>query len=390
MAASEELRAHLAQCREKFAGTGQRDDPQAWRRELTPSRVGGWDLPERVGGLDFSCAQMLLLFALVGESSVDLRDVPGAGHARIMALPKTRRFDAALKDVVQGRRYCAIAITEEEAGSDLHGLGTVATPTGVSYVINGTKCFVSRLEQATDAIVFASVPRADGPSALTVFLVPLSSQNLAIEPLQAAGLRGASWGRLLLTDVVVPASHRIGGEGEGFSLFRKHFTYWRLAMASVATGACKATLEEIRTYLLTRNAYGGKLGRLTHLQQELAQFLHKHVVNSLLLRRAAEEKPGSAKQYVMSAMAKAEILEYAVQLHLWAQQTMGARAYQVGQPVEKRLRDLTGLAIADGPTGTLRAQVARAFVGDELYDLGLGRRVGAIRRDYSSLVSFWE
>ena len=361
----------------------------AWRSSLQEIHVGGWDLPKRIGGQGVSCANMMKVFENVGSISIDLRDVPGAGHARLISLLRRRMFDDFLKDVIAGSAYCAVAITEEAAGSDLLSIETIASPIGDSYVISGTKSFVSRLSEASHAIVFCQVARSGLVRRLTAFLVDLASPGITIEPLRPMGITGTSWGRLTLSSVNTSISARIGGEGEGFQLFRRHFSYWRAAMASAALGACESTLELLREHLVSRMAYGQPLGRLTHLQQEIAKHLYAVFVNRLLIGKVAAAMDSGEDPYVLAAMAKAEILEFAVALHVWAQQTLGARAYQEQHPVAKRLRDLAGLAIADGTTPTLRAQVSRGFLGDDLYDLGLGRTPGLLQRSVTTKTRFW-
>lgn len=349
------------------------NNPLAWRRLACRAGLPGADLPERVGGRNLATRAMIELFARCGARGLDLRDVPGGGHSRILLYAKTRHLDSFLCDVASARAFCAIAITEPEAGSDMHGLQTVALPTAGGYLLRGEKMFVARLQQATHVVVFAHVRRATMERTLTAFLVPLAAAGLARVELEGLGLNGVSFGGLQLDDVFVPHGQRIGGEGQGFYLFARHFTYWRTAMAAAAIGCARGALDQAMSWLRTRQAFGGPIGRFTHLQQELALHLARLHMAWLLVVSVAERIDARQPAFADAAMAKAEAVEIALAATDWAMRVHGAKSHTTLMDLERRLRDLQSLRIADGTTDVLRGQVARAALGDELYELALGR-----------------
>ena len=130
------------------------------RRWLTASAgLPGLDLPDRVGGSEWSNREMLDLFAQLGVVNVDFRDLLGGGHGRFLLEDQHRRYDEVLKGLAGGEEFVAIAITEEVAGSDIRGIKTVAEPIKSGYRINGRKLYNARLLEATRVILFATVPR---------------------------------------------------------------------------------------------------------------------------------------------------------------------------------------------------------------------------------------
>lgn len=353
-------------------GTPDFHSPVAWRKALSGVGVPGLDLPERVGGGSWSVRRMVDAFALFGQMSLDLRDVPGAGHGRLLLHSSSRRFDQLLQRVCTGQEFVAVAMTEEGCGSDLHAIQTTAEPTAGGYRLTGRKVHVSRMEQATHVVVFARVNRPTLARSLSAFLLPLPQTNVSCSPLPAMGLRGVSFGAIHFEDVFVPAANRIGGEGEGFSLFGKHFTYWRTVMAAAAIGTARGAIDQAAVWLRQRQAFDGPIGRFTHLQQTFAEHVARLHMAWLLIVSVAERLDHREQAYTDAAMAKAEAVEAALAAVLWAMQVHGAAGYCEYNDLEKRVRDLLGLRIADGTTDVLRGQVARAVLGEDLYQLALG------------------
>jgi alkylation response protein AidB-like acyl-CoA dehydrogenase len=354
--------------------------------------LAGWaalDLPSRNGGAAWSAADMAQIFRFCGYQDAELRDLVGAGHARLLSLTSTHRFDTVLRRVASSAAYCAIAITEPDAGSDLRALTTIARPSEDGYVVDGKKQHVARIKEATHFIVFATVPRNAQQPSITAFLIPREVAGLAIEPMQPSGLRAVSWGKIFLHQVRVPLAARIGGEGQGLSLFKRHFSYWRTMMAAVAIGCAQAAVDEAATWMKKRHAFGGPIGRFSHLQQMLAYWIAQLRMNWLLVENVCGQIDAHASPTTDAAMLKAEALEAAIGATAWATTVFGAVGYDVATGIEKRHRDLLGLRIADGTTDLLRSQVARAFLGERLYELSLNRLPSAASSSDGQTRRFW-
>jgi alkylation response protein AidB-like acyl-CoA dehydrogenase len=120
-----------------------------------------------------------------------------------------------------------------------------------------------------------------------------------------------------------------------------------------------------------RHAFGAPIGRFSHLQQSLAHWIARLRMSWLLVESVTSDLDGRAWPVVDAAMLKAEALEVAIGATEWATTVFGAAGYDRATGLEKRHRDLLGLRIADGTTDVLRSQVARAFLGERLYELSL-------------------
>ena len=183
-----------------------------------PELIGwaGIDLPGRVGGGSWPAQQMAVLFRDCGRIDLELRDLIGGGHARLLTLVSTRRFDGLLLKVTSGSSYCGIAITEPETGPDMQSLSTSANPISDGYRLEGAKQCISRLEEASHFLVFAVVRRPAPQPLISAFLVPRSAAGFEWEQVETMGLSTVSWGRVRLRDVLVPSSCRVGGRARAY------------------------------------------------------------------------------------------------------------------------------------------------------------------------------
>lgn len=145
-------------------------------------------------------------------------------------------------------------------------------------------------------------------------------------------------------------------------------------MAAAAIGAAQMALDRCKERLQNRQAFDGPIGRFTHLQQEYARHAARLYMAWLLVQSTALRLDKQAYCYIDAAMAKAESVEVAIAAVQWAMSIHGAEGYCVSTGLEKILRDLLGLRIADGTPDVLRGQVARGLLGETLYSHSLGRQ----------------
>ncbi|KHK52068.1 hypothetical protein PI87_19740 [Ralstonia sp. A12] len=346
--------------------------PIAWRNAIP--QLAAIDLPVRFGGSPLTTMQMMSVFRTFGRLSLDLRDVPGLGHGRMLTLPAdSDSFAPFVHRIANAKSFLAICVTEESAGTDLHALQTTAVRVPGGYELTGAKSFVARLRQADIFIIFARHP--EWKQGLTAFLVETNARGISIRDIASLGLKGISWGAVTLDRVFVPDAQRIGEEGQAFALFSQHFTYWRCAMAAAATGAAEVAMEKAKERLHRRTAFWAPIGRFSHLQQQYAIHASRLHMAWLLINEAASRIDGGHDSYVDAAMAKAEAVEICLEAVQWSMQVHGAHGYSVVAGLEKTLRDLLGLRIADGTTDVLRGQVARGLLSEELYARSIGRPV---------------
>lgn len=351
---------------------GDLTNPTAWRQHGAAFGLPGLDLPIEVGGSGWSTVDMLEIFRHGGKHNLNLRDVVGAAHGRPLAKSNSAYAKRVLNDIVAGKAYVAVAITEPEAGSDMKAMESRATKVGEGYALSGQKLWNARLRQATHVVLYTLASNGN-PGARTAFLLPIDHPGLQIVDEFAHGLTGNSFGGLKFNDMFVGSEYVLGEDGDGGEIFNEHFVYWRLMQAAAAIGCGEAALDQMAKRIQERHAYGGPIGRFTHLQQPLGENTTKLQMAMALARKAAELIDNGSYDAASPLVngIKAEGVEIALAASDAAMRAHGALGYSSQVDLGDRVRDLMGLRIADGTTDVMRMEVVRSVYGSDLWRMAI-------------------
>lgn len=260
--------------------------PNAWRMHGVKFGLPGLDLPIEVGGSEWSTVNMIEVFQHAGRHNLNLRDVVGGAHGRPLVKVDSQFARAVLRELVSGRAYVAVAITEPEAGTDMKQMESKAVKDGDGYRLTGRKLWNARLRQATHVVIYTLAANGE-PGKRSAFLVPIDHPRLKIVDRYAHGLTGNSFGGLEFEDMLVGSEHLLGHDGDGGKIFDEHFLYWRLMQAATAIGCGTSALDQMAERIHDRHAFGGPIGRFTHLQQPIGEHLTKLRMAMSLAREAA-------------------------------------------------------------------------------------------------------
>ncbi len=265
--------------------------------------------------------------------------------------------------LLRGERICAIAQTEPGAGSDVAGLRTVARPAGDGYVLNGTKRFISGAMVCDCAVVVATVDPARGRDGITLFLVDLATPGASRGSRdEFLGMRGQATGELVFEECRVPATCRLGGEGEGFRRAMVSLGSGRIAIGSQALGIAQAAMEEAIRYARERVAFGQPLADFQAVQFKLADMSVGVEAARLLLRRAAFLRDQGRSIVREAAEAKLFASEVAVRVTDEALQIHGAYGYATDFPIQRLFRDARAYPISEGTSEIQRLIIARQLL----------------------------
>ena len=346
--------------------------PVLWRQKTAKYGLPALDLPTNLGGSAWSAEKMLEVFRHAGKHNLNFRDVVGGAHGRLLLNSEKPAALDIVRKVGCGEAYIAVALTEPDVGSDFRSMKSSARRVDGGYLLSGEKRYVARLQQASHVVLFTRA--ANGKERdLSAFILPMDTKGLEHVPLEAHGLLGNSFGGLKFKDVFVSDDQLLGEDGKGTRYFVDHFRYWRLMQAATALGTAERALEMMKDRLVTRQAYGGPIGRFTHLQQALGQSTTELRMAMSLARDAASHI--DAHEYdqadpLISGL-KAEGVEMALRAVDSAVRAFGAEGYSNRVDLGDRLRDLNGLRIADGTTDVMRMDVVRQVYGRELWDMAI-------------------
>ncbi|MDH1108309.1 isobutyryl-CoA dehydrogenase [Pseudomonas otitidis] len=276
--------------------------------------------------------------------------------------------DAALKaqwlpGLLDGRLLASYCLTEPDAGSDAAHLRTRARRDGEHYVLDGSKCFISGAGSTQVLIVMARTGE-DGAKGISCFLVPADAEGIRYGRNEdKMGWRAQPTRTIAFDGVRIPASHRIGPEGEGFVYAMKGLDGGRLNIASCSLGAAQAALEQSLRYVEERRQFDKPLASFQALQFKLADMLTDLTASRQMVRLAAhrlDQRHPEASLYC--AMAKRfatdqcfEVCNQALQLH-------GGYGYLNDYPLERWVRDTRVHQILEGTNEIMRVITARRLL----------------------------
>jgi len=262
-----------------------------------------------------------------------------------------------------GQRLASYCLTEPNAGSDAASLQTRAVRDGDDYVITGPKAFISGAG-ATDLLVLMARTGESGPGGITAFAIPAQAPGIGYgKKEQKMGWNSQPTRIVNLDGVRVPASHRLGQEGEGFRIAMKGLDGGRINIATCSVGAAQGAFDAARAHLHDRRQFGRPLADFQALQFKLADMATELVAARQMVRLAASRlDAGDPEASTYCAMAKRYATDAGFGVVNDALQLHGGYGYIREYPLERLLRDARVHQILEGTNEIMRVIIARRLL----------------------------
>ncbi len=298
--------------------------------------------------------------AAVNAAADSLFAVQGLGsHPIVLAGSEAQRSEY-LPRVARGELLFAFALTEPEAGSDVAALSTRAERDGDGYVLHGHKRFISNAGVATHYTVFART--GEGTRGISAFVVPADSAGLRIST-ELKLMAEHPIGELHFEGCRVPASARLGEEGQGMKLALGTLDIFRSTVGAAAVGMARRAQEEALSYARRRKQFGAPLAELPAVQALLADNAVELEAARLLVHKAAATKDAGAERITYeAAVGKLFATEAAQRIVDRALQVHGGNGVVRGMAVERLYRDVRALRIYEGASEVQRLVIARELL----------------------------
>lgn len=266
-----------------------------------------------------------------------------------------------LSRIASGEKLCSICVTEEEAGSNVANIKTIANKKGNSYILNGSKRFITNAGIADYYFIWCITKRnADPRNGMSVFLVEKNAPGLKIEnPYGLMGINGLYNGTLQLENVEVLEDNLIGEEGTGFQSLMDAFNVERITLSSECNGISLAALEDSKLYAKSRTQFGKKISEFQIIKLKIAEMATKLQAARLLTYSAAKLFEKNIDITKEASMAKTFSSKSAVEIALEAVQIHGGDGYTDKYSVERYLRDAKFFQIGGGTSEIQNLIVAR-------------------------------
>ncbi|HUF77395.1 MAG TPA: acyl-CoA dehydrogenase [Thermoanaerobaculia bacterium] len=264
-----------------------------------------------------------------------------------------------LAPLAGGAKLGCFALTEPGAGSDAASLRTTARRDGDEYVLDGNKVFITNGTHADIALVFATVDLAKGHKGITAFLVDASTPGYSHGSHEVKlGVNASGTTELAFEGLRVPASRRLGEEGEGFKIAMATLDGGRIGIAAQAVGIAQGAFEEALAYAQEREQFGRPLAALQAIQFYLADMATELDAGRLLTWKAAWAKMHQKRYTLEAAQAKLFTSEMAQRVTTKALQIHGGYGYTREYNVERFFRDARITEIYEGTTEIQKTVVA--------------------------------
>ncbi len=260
-------------------------------------------------------------------------------------------------------KLVSFCLSEPAAGSDVAGLQLQCTQDGDDYILNGTKAWITNGGEADLYTVFATLDRSSRHKGICAFVVPRDAAGLeAGKKEDKMGQRASDTRVIHFDDVRVPASHRLGAEGEGFRLAMQTLDRTRPSIGAIATGIAKRALDESLAYAQERKAFGFPIGGFQAVQFMLADMAKDIEAARLLTYQSAWMVDRGVRASKQSSFAKCFSTDMAMKATIDAVQIFGGNGYTKEYPVEKLMRDAKLMQIYEGTNQIQRLVMARELL----------------------------
>ena len=259
----------------------------------------------------------------------------------------------------RGEKIGCYALTEPQAGSNAAALQTKAIRTNDYYVINGTKAWITNGGAADAAIAYVNTRPEKGEKGITAIVVETGTPGFKVgKEEKKLGIHGTACTELVFTDCVVPASNRIGQEGQGYKVALSTLDGGRIGIAAQATGIAQGAFEAALSYAQQRQAFGHPIADFQAIQFMLADMATEIDAARLLARRAAWKQDSGAQFSMEAAIAKLFASEMSTRVAHKAIQIHGGYGYSSEYPVERAYRDARITEIYEGTSEIQRLVIA--------------------------------
>lgn len=324
----------------------------------------GIAVPEQYGGAGLDHVSYVLAMEEVSRACASTGVIMSVNNS-LVCDPLLRFGTEAQKrewltPLASGKLLGCFALSEPEAGSDAAAQRTVAerAPDG-SWIINGTKNWITNGPVADVCVLFTMNDRAAGHKGITTFILPMKTPGVSTStPDDKLGIRGSKSSQIFLDNVKLPAEALLGEVGGGFKIAMSTLDGGRIGIAAQAVGIARAALADSLGYAQQRKTFGKPIAQHQAIQWKLADMATEVDAASLLTLRAAWLKDQKAPYGKEAAMAKLFASDIANKAAREAIQIFGGNGYVTEFPVERHFRDAKITEIYEGTSEIQRMVIA--------------------------------
>lgn len=340
--------------------------PKAIMQDCAQANLYSVFVPEEYGGFGGGCFEIVLAMEELARGCVGVATTYAAsalGILPVMIAGSEEMKQQYLPDIATGAKYAAFGLTEANAGSDASGVQTTAVLDGDSWVLNGTKQWITNGGEAQIYTIIALTDPSKGARGASIFVVEEGDPGFSYGKKEdKMGIRSSATRELIMKDCRIPKNRLVGRKGTSFITVMKTLDFSRPGIASLGVGLGQAALDEAVVYAKQRVQFGKPIISFQAVQHMLADMAIKVESSRALVYAAARHIDAHPKDMSkVSSMSKVYATDMAMEVTTDAVQVLGGYGYMKEYPVEKMMRDAKILQIYEGTN-----QIQRNVIGQEL------------------------
>ena len=341
--------------------------PEEARKALTAAGFHATHIPEAYAGEGADAIATCIVIEEVARVDASSSLIPAVNKLGSMPIILSASEDLkqlVLPSIAAGRSMISYGLSEREAGSDAAAMRTRARLEGDSWVLNGTKAWITNAGVSDWYTVMAVTDPDEGARGISAFVVHRDDPGFAVGPKERKmGIKGSPTCELHFTDCTIPADRVIGEPGTGFSTALRTLDFTRPTIGAQAVGIAQGALDAAVAYTKERRQFGSAVADFQGVQFMLADMeMRIEAARHLVYVAAARGDAGGADLTRVSASAKAFASDVAMQVTTDAVQLFGGAGYTQDFPVERMMRDAKITQIYEGTNQVQRMVIARSLL----------------------------
>jgi len=359
--AEREIRPHVMEWDEKS------EFPLATVNELGKMGLMGVTFPTEYGGAGLGYVEYVTTIEELSRVDGSVGIIVAAhnslcsNHVYIAGNEDQKR--KYLPKLASGEFIGCWGLTEPGSGSDAGSARMTAVRKGKSWLLNGTKTFITNGHYADVAVIIAVTDRTTGTHGLSAFVVEKGTKGFRPGKKEnKLGLRASDTAELIFEDCVIPAENLVGKEGDGFIDAMRVLDGGRISIAALSLGIAQGAFEAALKYSKERKQFGRPISDFQAIQWKLTDMATEIDAARLLTLRAASMKDAGLKTTQESSMAKLYASEVAVRCANEGVQIHGGYGFIKDYPAEKYYRDVKLCTIGEGTSEIQRLVIARQLL----------------------------
>ncbi|MGV0795016.1 acyl-CoA dehydrogenase [Mycolicibacterium sp. XJ1819] len=341
--------------------------PDEALKALNEAGFSAVHVPEEYGGQGADSVATCIVIEEVARVDASASLIPAVNKLGTTGLLLAGSEDLkkqVLPSLAAGEAMASYALSEREAGSDAASMRTRAREDGDSWVLNGTKCWITNGGRSTWYTVMAVTDPDKGANGISAFMVHKDDEGFTVGPKEKKlGIKGSPTTELYFEDCRIPGDRIIGEPGTGFKTALRTLDHTRPTIGAQAVGIAQGAVDAAIAYTKERKQFGKPVSDFQGVQFMLADMAMKvEAARLMVYSAAARAERGEAALGFISSASKCFASDIAMEVTTDAVQLFGGYGYTVDFPVERMMRDAKITQIYEGTNQIQRVVMARALL----------------------------